>query len=47
LTTSEQVNDFFKKVINLMKQMNYAEFESDDFKKYEQELDEMMTVTEA
>ncbi|HBH23316.1 MAG TPA: V-type ATP synthase subunit A [Cytophagales bacterium] len=43
----EQVNDFFKKVINLMKQMNYAEFESDDFKKYEQELDEMMTVTEA
>ena len=34
----EQVSDFYKKAINLMKQMNYSEFQSDDFKKYEQEM---------
>ncbi len=35
----EQVSSFFRKVINLMKQMNYQEFQSDKFKAIEQELD--------
>ncbi len=34
----EEVGDFFKKQINLLKQMNYSEFESENFKKYESEL---------
>ncbi|MBN1986376.1 MAG: V-type ATP synthase subunit A [Prolixibacteraceae bacterium] len=34
----EEVNPYFKKIINIFKQMNYSEFESDDFKKYENEL---------
>ena len=34
-----EVMDYFKKMINLFKQMNYSEFESDKFKSYEAELD--------
>jgi V/A-type H+-transporting ATPase subunit A len=34
----EEIGDFFKKQINIMKQMNYSEFESEQFKKYESEL---------
>lgn len=34
----EQIGDFFKKQINILKQMNYSEFDSEDFKKYESEL---------
>ena len=39
----EEVAVYFKKVINLLKQMNYSGFESDEFKKYEKELDEVLT----
>lgn len=37
-----QVMDYFKRVINVCKQMNYSEFESDQFKKYENELKEIL-----
>ncbi|MEJ2005721.1 MAG: V-type ATP synthase subunit A [Cyclobacteriaceae bacterium] len=36
------VADHFKKVINLLKQMNYSEFRSEDFETYERELLEML-----
>ena len=35
----EEVGSYFKKLINLLKQMNYAAFESSSFKRYEAELD--------
>lgn len=38
----EQVGDFFKRIINQFKQMNYSEFESDRFKGFEEELAEML-----
>ncbi len=38
----EEVNPYFKKIINVFKQMNYSEFQSDDFKKYEKELSEII-----
>ena len=38
----EEVNPYFKKVINLFKQMNYSEFQSDKFNKYEKELAEVI-----
>lgn len=38
----EQVGSFFKQVINVLKQMNYSEFESEKFKAYETELDELV-----
>jgi len=34
----EAVNPYFKRVINVFKQMNYSVYHSDDFKKYEAEL---------
>ena len=34
----EEVSAYFKGLINLLKQMNYSEFESEDFKKYESQL---------
>jgi len=34
----EEVNPYFKNVINEFKQMNYSVFESDEFKKHEKEL---------
>ena len=33
----EEVNPYFKKLINEMKQMNYSVFESDNFKQHEKE----------
>jgi len=41
--TFEEVGGFFKKQINLMKQMNYSEFDSEPFKKYESELRSNLT----
>jgi len=35
----EEVDTYFKKLINLLRQMNYSTFQSSGFKKYEQELD--------
>ncbi|NLF44389.1 MAG: hypothetical protein GX587_16990, partial [Bacteroidales bacterium] len=34
----EEVNPYFKKLINICKQMNYSEFESESFRSYEKEL---------
>lgn len=34
----EEVNPYFKRIINELKQMNYSEFESDQFKRHEKEL---------
>ncbi len=39
-----EVSDYFKKLINVCKQMNYSEYNSDDFKKYEAELKAMIEV---
>jgi V/A-type H+-transporting ATPase subunit A len=38
----EEVNPFFKKIINLFKQMNYSEFQSEGFNKYEKELNQLI-----
>jgi V/A-type H+-transporting ATPase subunit A len=38
----EEVNPYFKKIINVLKQMNYSEFESEQFKKFEKELEEIL-----
>ncbi len=38
----EEVNPYFKKIINVFKQMNYSEFESNAFKKYEAGLQEIL-----
>ncbi|HRD82905.1 MAG TPA: V-type ATP synthase subunit A [Saprospiraceae bacterium] len=38
----EQVNPYFKRVVNQMKQMNYSEFESEQFRSFEKELEEML-----
>jgi V/A-type H+-transporting ATPase subunit A len=38
----DDVNTFFKRLINQLKQMNYAEWESEKFKSYERELNDMM-----
>lgn len=39
----EEVPVWFKKLINSLKQMNYSGFRSDEFFKYEQEVDNMLT----
>ncbi len=39
----EEVNGYFKKAINFLKQMNYSEFHSDTFKKAEKELNELLS----
>lgn len=38
----EEVNPYFKKVINQFKQMNYSEFESEQFKNNENDLDSII-----
>lgn len=38
----EKVSAYFKRVINQLKQMNYSEFQSDDFNKYEKQLSEII-----
>jgi V/A-type H+-transporting ATPase subunit A len=35
----EDVNEYFRRMINVLKQMNYSEYESEDFKKFEKELE--------
>lgn len=42
----EEINPYFKKLINILKQMNYSEFKSDDFKKYEKELETVLAERE-
>ena len=38
----EEVNLYFKKIINLFKQMNYSEFKSDNFINYEKEIETLI-----
>ncbi|MCK7521587.1 MAG: hypothetical protein MZV64_29850 [Ignavibacteriales bacterium] len=38
----DEVSTLFKKAINTMRQMNYSEFKSADFRKYEKELNELI-----
>jgi V/A-type H+/Na+-transporting ATPase subunit A len=38
----EEVNKYFRQVINLLKQMNYSKYESDEFKKFEQQLNALL-----
>ena len=38
----EEVNPYFKSIINVFKQMNYSEFNSEQFKKFEKELQEIV-----
>ncbi len=38
----ENVNPYFKKIINQFKQMNYSEFESEDFKNNEKEIEKII-----
>lgn len=37
-----EVSSFFKKLINYLKQMNYSEFQSEDFKKYQQQYEQLI-----
>ena len=38
----EEIMGFFKKVINLFKQMNFSGYGTDDFKKYQSELEQLL-----
>ena len=38
----EQCRNFFKEMINLLKQMNYSEFRSDNFLKYQEQLNNLI-----
>ena len=40
--TFEEVNPYFKRIINGFKQMNYSEYQSEAFKKYEAEVNEII-----
>ena len=37
-----EVSTFFKTLINYLKQMNYSEFQSEDFKKYQQQYEQLV-----
>ena len=38
----EEVNPYFKRIINTFKQMNYSEFQSEHFKKFEAEVKDII-----
>jgi len=38
----EEVRNFFKKIIYILKQMNYSEFQSDEFVGFENELQQII-----
>lgn len=38
----EEVAEYFRNIINVMKQMNYSEFHSDQFREYENQLDSLI-----
>jgi V/A-type H+/Na+-transporting ATPase subunit A len=42
----EDVGTYFKKMINTLKQMNYAPFETDEFRKYEKQLENILTESQ-
>ena len=39
----EQCRNFFKEVINLLRQMNYSEFQSEKFNNYKQQLTNLLS----
>lgn len=39
----EECGNFYKKLINILRQMNYLEFESDEFKKYHEQLNKELS----
>ena len=41
-----EVMDYFKKMINIFKQMNYSEYESEQFKKFNDQLDALIAERE-
>ena len=43
----QDVTDFYKKVINFLRQMNFKEFNSKEFKEYEKQLDELLAGEQA
>jgi V/A-type H+/Na+-transporting ATPase subunit A len=43
----EEVAKYFKNIINICKQMNYSEFQSEGFKKFEKELEQIIQEREA
>ena len=38
----EECRNYFKELINLLKQMNYSEFRSDRFNKYQEQLNNIL-----
>jgi V/A-type H+-transporting ATPase subunit A len=38
----EEVGLYFRKLINILKQMNYAPFQSESFRSYEEQLEEAL-----
>ena len=40
------VADYFKNVVNTLKQMNYEEFKSDKFMEYQKEVEKSLAVAE-
>jgi V/A-type H+-transporting ATPase subunit A len=43
----EEVNEYFKRVIDALRQMNYSEFKSDKFHQYEKELEQIIEERKA
>jgi V/A-type H+-transporting ATPase subunit A len=43
----EEVNEYFKRVIDGLRQMNYSEFESDQFKQYEKQIEQIIEERKA
>lgn len=41
-TSFEEINPYFKKIINVLKQMNYSEFQSEKFNNFEKDLAELV-----
>ena len=44
--TFEEINPYFKRIINGFKQMNYSEYESEQFKKFNDQLDALIAERE-
>ena len=38
----EEVSEYFKNIINILKQMNYCEFKRKDFEKYQEDLNKTL-----
>ncbi len=43
----EEVNEYFKRVIDVLRQMNYSEFKSDKFHQYEKDLEQIIEERKA